>query len=326
MELNVKFNIDLIRGGNISLLYHYYLFLSYAMKNGMSLEGYKFTDSQKNRQLPEFKRRGWISSDLKMEQYDLINGCGKNYVSMDEEYLESKKKFSAFILASVEAYALDVKNDINEGLFRVYDKDCDEYVQKKWTDDGLKSFNKTTVEVRDGVRFITGRVSNRELSKILNITERTIKNWRRYSKEYNLNKYDLSLVDLDDCEDVASYKLDSRSGYFKGTDGRKLSYDHLITTRIQITNGNKESKKAKRRHSVQIQRPLPLLSYERRVSGLYSGRYGNSSSTPRRRNRGRSREVYRQVNWRRRAEEAKAKSYGTEERGVASVGEVCSRE
>ena len=243
MQVNLNFNQIQVSQGKTPELYLYYRLRAFAMHNGGWITKFKLTNNEKYTLLPKLKKSGWLTRDMnKVVSYRKILNRGANYSSFVdlniEEHLNDMNTFKGFLVASTEALFLKSrqhKQRKNKQSFKAPNNILTSNQNRNKSTFNVAEMPRLRVKKIKGSMEYFGRVYNLELSKFLNLSEKTITRWRQFSIANKFNKYSYKRVNLsspsaDNRTKVLSYDGVDRAYFCK----KKKAYmlcDMVINTK-----------------------------------------------------------------------------------------------
>lgn len=185
---NVYFNNRYAK--NVKELYLFYRLRYHASLNGGSIQGFKFSNNEQYRVLPNLVKFGWVNLEtFKIRKYrDICKDIEAKNAEfyMTAEMLQSLEAFKGALLATCESYIIHSKDKIASKK----DKEIRSYLFKCRNNPLMK-----TKELEyNGLDCLAGRAFNIELSRLTGLSIPTITRWRKFSKEFEFNFYRLATV------------------------------------------------------------------------------------------------------------------------------------
>jgi len=238
---NISFNNRYLK--NIKELYLFYRLRYYSALNGGSFEGFKLSNHEQYRILPNLVSFGWI--DLKTKRVrkyrDICKEVGVKNAEfyMNSDMLQSLDAFKGAMIATCESYIIHSKDK----LMSKKDKKERSYLVKCRNNPLLK-----TKELQyNGLDCIAGRAFNVELSRLTGMSMPTITRWRKHSKEFEFNFYRLSTVSFSrtyqSSLNFLRKRINNGSSYYSEKYKSLITKDLSIYTPIEVFRNKIVSKK-----------------------------------------------------------------------------------
>ena len=239
---NIYFNNKYIK--NVKELYLFYRLRFYAHVNGGLFEGFKFSNHEYYKVLPNLVKFGWVNLESKkIQKYrDICKNLDAANAEfyMTYEMVESLEAFKGALLASCESYIIHSKDKIKSK------KD------KKELSYNVKCRNNPMLKTKEleykGVTCLAGRAFNEEIARLTGLSVPTISRWRKHSAANEFNFYRLAVVSLSkDYQSGLNFlrkRIKSKSSFFSERFNSMVTKDLSIYTPIEVFRNKIVTKRA----------------------------------------------------------------------------------
>lgn len=241
--VNVEFNN--IYASRVGLLYLFYRLRIYAMSRGGSIKGFNFSKSERYNVLPKLIKEGLVTESQVISYRKLCTQkqCKGVFTTMSFDDTINMDVFRGFVLATSESYILERNYRRQNNKAKKYSSSGG-YQKIDWVKSGVSSWHKVKkITSGDNAGNLMGRVFAKQLSDILELSERSLSRWRKHAPNiYRYNTYTPDKVPVPG-RDREKYSM-TKSGQLITADLYIISKLDLFTTSCYDGNTFKHKKTA----------------------------------------------------------------------------------